>query len=105
MSKKAFDKIREGLTEAIAVVSGEAKPARLRVPDDLDVRAVRCKAAMSQEDFASAFGFTINQIRDWEQGRTRPIGGLRAYLTMIDAEPGKVRELLEGARARRRRAA
>jgi putative transcriptional regulator len=105
MSKKAFDKIKEGLTEAIAVASGEAKPARFHVPDDLDVRAVRRKAAMSQQDFASAFGFTINQIRDWEQGRTRPIGGLRAYLTMIDAEPRKVRELLEGARARGRRAA
>jgi DNA-binding transcriptional regulator YiaG len=24
----------------------------------------------SQDDFAQEFGFTINQIRDWEQGRT-----------------------------------
>jgi len=105
MSKKAFDKIKEGLTEAIAVARGEAKPARFHVPEDIDVRVVRRKAAMSQEDFASAFGFTINQIRDWEQGRTRPTGGLRAYLTMIDAEPDKVRELLADARARGRRAA
>jgi putative transcriptional regulator len=75
MSKKAFDKIKEGLTEAIAVARGEAEPARFHVPEDIDVRAVRRRAAMSQEDFASAFGFTINQIRDWEQGRTRPIGG------------------------------
>jgi putative transcriptional regulator len=105
MSKKAFDKIKEGLTEAIAVASGDAQPARFHVAEDIDVRAVRRKAAMSQEDFASVFGFTINQIRDWEQGRTRPTGGLRAYLTMIDAEPGKVRELLAYARARGRRAA
>lgn len=60
---------------------------------------------MSQEEYASAFGFTINQIRDWEQGRTRPGGGLGAYLTMIDAEPEKVRDLLVAARARARRAA
>jgi len=105
MSKKAFDKIKQGLTEAIAVARGEAVPARLYVPEDIDVPGVRRKAAMSQEEFASAFGFTINQIRDWEQGRTRPIGGLRAYLMMIDADSGKVRELLADARARARRAA
>jgi hypothetical protein len=32
MSKKAFDQIMEGLTEALAVARGEAKPAKLHVP-------------------------------------------------------------------------
>lgn len=32
MSKKAFDKIAEGLREAIAVVRGEKKPAKMRYP-------------------------------------------------------------------------
>ena len=72
MSKKAFDKIKEGLEEAIAVARGEAKPARFHVPGHIDVRAIRREAGMSQDDFAAAFGFTISQIRDWEQGRTRP---------------------------------
>jgi putative transcriptional regulator len=98
MSKRAFDKIKEGLEEAIAVARGEAKPARFHVPEDIDVRAIRRQAGMSQEDFAAAFGFTISQIRDWEQGRTRPVGGLRAYLTMIGADPDKVRDLLAKAR-------
>ena len=35
---------------------------------------------------ARTFGFTKEQIRAWEQGRTSPVGGVRAYLMMIDAD-------------------
>ncbi len=34
MTKKAFNKIADGLTEAIAIARGEAKPAHLSVPSD-----------------------------------------------------------------------
>ena len=38
MSTKAFDKIAEGLNEALAIARGEAKPAKLHVPPEIDVR-------------------------------------------------------------------
>ena len=86
MSKKAFDKIAEGLAEAIAVARGEAEPARLFIPPDINVRAIRQKVGMSQDDFASAFGFSLTQIRDWEQGRSRPNSASRAFLIVIARE-------------------
>jgi putative transcriptional regulator len=95
MSKQAFDKIMEGLNEALAVARGEAKPAKLHVPPEIDVRAIRAKLNLSQEDFASVFGFTINQIKDWEQGRARPIGDVRAYLMIIDRDPKAVLRILQ----------
>jgi putative transcriptional regulator len=67
MTKKARDKIAEGLHEAIAVARGQAEPARLHVPTELDVKAIRAKTGLSQESFAYAFGFTVEQIRSWEQ--------------------------------------
>jgi putative transcriptional regulator len=94
MSKRAFDKIAEGLNEALAFARGELKGAKLHVPPEIDVRSIRSKLHLSQEDFASAFGFTINQIRDWEQGRCRPLGGVRAYLMIIDRDPRTVIEIL-----------
>lgn len=97
MSKKAFEKIMEGLNEALAVAKGEAKPAKLHVPPEIDVRAIRTKLSLSQDDFARAFGFTINQIKDWEQGRARPIGGVRAYLMIIDRAPKEVLKILRAA--------
>jgi putative transcriptional regulator len=105
MSKKAFDKIAEGLQEAIAIARGEAKPARLFVPAELDVRAIRQKTGLSQDAFASAFGFTLVQIRDWEQGRARPIQAFRAYLLLIDSDPVAILEALRAAVSSRRRAA
>lgn len=105
MSKKAFDKIAEGLTEALSIARGETKPAKLHVPPEIDVRAIRERTALPQDDFAAVFGFTINQIRDWEQGRARPLGGVRAYLFLIDRDPKGVIEMIKKARAAGKKAA
>lgn len=97
MAKKAFDKIAGGLNEAIAIARGETKPARLHIPSELDVRAIRVKTGLSQADFAHQFGFTIDQIKAWEQGRSRPLGGLRAFLMMIRIDHEAVTRLLAQA--------
>lgn len=94
MSKKAFDKIADGLREALAVARGQAKPARLYVPPEIEVGKIREKQKLSQEDFARIFGFTIDQIRAWEQGRSRPLGGVRVYLMLIENNPKAVMKML-----------
>jgi len=94
MSKKAFDKIAAGLTEALEVARGDMKPSKLYVPREIDVRAIRQKLKLSQDGFAAEFGFTINQIRDWEQGRTNPHGSSRAYLMVIQYNPKAVLDVL-----------
>lgn len=98
-SRKAFDKIAEGLNEALAIAKGEARPAKLYVPPEINVKEIRQKLELSQDDFAAHFGFSINQIRDWEQGRSRPLGGVRAYLMLIEANPEAVKMLLREAAA------
>jgi putative transcriptional regulator len=105
MSRKAFDKIAEGLSEALAIAKGDARPAKLYVPPEINVKAIRQRLELSQDDFAAHFGFSINQIRDWEQGRSRPLGGVRAYLMLIDRNPDAVRELLRAAAQQRAAAA
>lgn len=87
MTKKAFDKIAAGLKEAAAIARGEKEPARLYVPAGIDVRALRSELDQSQTEFAAIFGFSVSQIRQWEQGRCQPTGALRAYLTLIARDP------------------
>lgn len=99
MSKKAFDQIAEGLTEALQVARGEAKPFRLHVPAEIDVKGVRTKLGLTQRDFAWAFGFGIDQLKQWEQGRSRPLDALRAYLLLIQAHPERMMEALRELRA------
>ena len=47
------------------------------------MKAIRQKLGPSQSDFAAYFGFTATQIKDWEQGRSRPLGGNSAYPMII----------------------
>ena len=101
MTRKAFSRIAEGLDEVLHIARGTAKPARLHIPQKIDVRRIRTGLAMSQEDFAATFGFTLNQVRDWEQGRSRPLGGVRAYLVAIDADAKGILKILRGSPRRR----
>ena len=100
MSKSAFDSIAAGLNEALAVARGEARPARLHVPGEMDVKASRAATHMKQEDFAAVFGFSLTQIRDWEQGRSRPLRSDRAYLMLIAFNHERVLGMLGEVRKR-----
>lgn len=95
---KAGSRLLNSARQAAAIARGEAEPARLYVPAEIDVKAIRTRVGVSQDDFASEFGFTVNQIKDWEQNRTRPLGGVRAYLLLIEQQPEVVRQLLAEVR-------
>lgn len=94
MSKKVFDQIAEGLNEALAVARGEAEPYKLHVPAEIDVKGIRMRTGLTQKDFASTFGFGFDQLKQWEQGRSRPVQAMRAYLLLINSEPQKMVQAL-----------
>jgi putative transcriptional regulator len=95
MSKVA-DSIKRGLKEAIAYADGKAnkKAFRVHVPEKIDVKAIRAGLDMTQENFASRFGFSVNTLRHWEQGSRQPEGPTRAYLLVIEREPKAVQKAL-----------
>ena len=95
MSRAA--RLIESAKEALAIAKGEADPAtyRINVPSSIDVRGMRRRLGMTQQTFADAFGFTIAQLRDWEQGRATPTHAARAYLLVIEREPEAVRRALQ----------
>jgi putative transcriptional regulator len=64
------------------------------VPAEVDVKAIRQKLGMSQAAFARSFGFALDAVQNWEQGRRRPEGAARAFLKVIDREPDAVRRAL-----------
>lgn len=93
------ESIRRGLEEAIAYAEGRADESRygLHIPEAIDVRAIRLRLVMTQEEFAGRFGFSINTLRHWEQGRRVPEGPARAYLLVIDRNPEAVQQALRPA--------
>jgi putative transcriptional regulator len=99
MTGEVADSIRRGLEEALAYAEGTADISRygVHIPEDIDVKAIRAKLDMTQEEFAGRFGFSINTLRHWEQGRRVPEGPTRAYLLVIDRNPKAVQKALRAA--------
>lgn len=93
------DSIRRGLEEALAYAEGTADQGRygIHIPARIDVRAIRVKLGMTQEQFAGRFGFSVNTLRHWEQGKRQPEGPTRAYLLVIDRAPEAVQNALHAA--------
>jgi len=99
MSRAVEDSIPQGLEETLAYAKGEADRStyRVHVPQRIDVRAIRAKLGMTQQEFAAEFGFSVNTLRHWEQGKRQPEGPTRAYLLVIDRAPKSVRKALRAA--------
>lgn len=98
MSKVA-DSILRGLEAALGYAEGNAKAAdfRVHIPATVDVKAIRAKLGLTQEEFAGRFGFNVNTLRHWEQGMRQPEGPARAYLLVIDRAPKAVQDALHAA--------
>ncbi len=96
---KLGQRLVKAAAEALAIARGEADPSsyRIHVPVDIDVKALRRRLRLSQEQFARRYGFTPARIRDWEQGRSKPDGAVRAYLIVIEREPDAVARALAAA--------
>lgn len=91
---KAGGSILRGAREARAYVRGEREGFRTHVPEQVDVRAIRRKLGLSQARFATQFGFSVDAVRNWEQGRRQPDVAARAFLMVIDRAPDTVRRAL-----------
>ncbi len=96
---RVFDDLKQGFEEAIAHAKGEKTQVRVHhfpTPETVDVKAARKKLHMTQKDFASAFGISLDTIRNWETGRRDPEGPARVLITLIERNPQAVLDVLHG---------
>jgi putative transcriptional regulator len=99
MNKTAFERIKSGLEEALAIAKGEADTSTyvVHLPEEINVRQICMDIKLSQAEFAARYGFGLASVRDWEQGRSRPVGPVRAYLLVIKREREAVDRALRAA--------
>jgi putative transcriptional regulator len=72
----------------------ESKKSELRVPDIVDIAAIRERQNLSQNQFAKKYGIAPGTLRHWEQGRGEVPMFARILLTIIDKEPEAVMRAL-----------
>ena len=95
---KAGKSILTGAREALSYARGEREGFVAHVPEEVNVKSIRKRIGLSQAKFANQFGFTVDAVRNWEQGRRQPEVSARALLMVIDREPDAVRRALAGRR-------
>ncbi|MBI2908658.1 MAG: helix-turn-helix domain-containing protein [Chloroflexi bacterium] len=91
---QAFDEIQAGLLEAIAHASGEENQLVIHKAKPVDVRAIRKRAGLSQQQFCALFGLSLGTLRHWEQGDRAPEGPALVLLNVMDKNPRAVLDAL-----------
>lgn len=96
---RAFDAMsdeerhRAALSDPDCPPATDAQLARARrIPN---VRDVRKKLNLTQEEFAARFHLPLDTIRDWERGAHRPDKAAQVLLTIIAKDPDAVTRALE----------
>jgi putative transcriptional regulator len=89
-------KLLQSAKEARAIARDETDPSTYKVfvPAKIDVKAIRSRRGLTQEEFCLRYGLSVASLRDWEQRRFSPDPTARAYLTIIDRAPEAVEAAL-----------
>ncbi len=83
--------------EALAaeLVAAGVKVTRV-VQDEIDVKAIRQRLDLTQEQFAIHYGLELDAVRNWEHGRRKPDTAAQSYLRAISNDPAGVEAALWG---------
>lgn len=95
---KAFESIRRGLRQAIRQQKGRRVAGlKLHIPPQVDVKAVRERTGLTQEEFAATFAIGLGALRHWERGDRKPRGAALVLLNVIAKDPQAVLRAVEKA--------
>jgi putative transcriptional regulator len=91
---KAVDAMTDADIARQIAANPEAAPD---MAPEIDVRAIRRAAGMTQAEFAAAYQFSLRTVQEWERGAKRPSGPARTLLRAIKADPEGLRRALAAA--------
>jgi putative transcriptional regulator len=87
---KTFESIKRGLGEAIQFAKGKPSKAVVHDLDAVDIKFIRSRVGMTQEQFAMTFGISVSTLRHWERGDRSPAGPALVLLNVMGKEPKAV---------------
>jgi putative transcriptional regulator len=64
-----------------------------------DVKKIRKNLGFTQDSFAASFGFSLHQVRQWEQGQRNPSKPAQTLLWIISMSPEVVETTIAHTRA------
>ncbi len=101
MDNQMFQELLESVREAGAIMRGEMQPSRRFVVEKPDVKEIRAKLGISQNEFASLLGISVRTLENWEQKRRIPKGPARILLLIAESHPDVVWDVVKNKREKR----
>ncbi len=94
MKNEHFDKLVASIKEAGEIKAGRKAPSRVYEIKPPEIKSVREKLNVSQNDFALMIGVSVRTLQNWEQGRRKPEGPAKALLRIASRDPNAVLDAL-----------
>ncbi len=94
MKNEDFEKLVASVKEAGEIKSGRRKPGRIYEINPPEIKSVREKLNVSQNEFALMIGVSVRTLQNWEQGRRQPEGPAKALLRVASKNPSAVLQAL-----------
>lgn len=90
MKENDFNKLMASIKEAGQIKTGKVAPSRITEIQPPEIREIRKKLHLSQQEFALMIGVSPRTLQNWEQGRRTPEGPASALLKVAAANPQAV---------------
>lgn len=87
MDKDLFDDLTASLKEAANIAKGRAFPSRSFKVLGPDVKGVRERTGLSQNEFALLLRVSVRTLQNWEQNRRQPTGPAAALIRILEKSP------------------
>jgi len=94
MKIEQFEKLVASVKEAGEIKAGRKAASRVYDINPPEIKTVREKLNVSQNEFALMIGVSVRTLQNWEQNRRKPEGPAKALLRIASKNPSAVLDAL-----------
>jgi len=87
MSNEFYDDLSTSLNQALAIANGNTQPSRQFSHDIPNIKLIRSKTGLSQQQFANKLNISPRTLQNWEQGIRNPTGATITLMRLLDKQP------------------
>ena len=87
MKDELFNELLESVNEGARIIKGKAKPSGTYNFGNNKIVNIRNKYGLSQQKFAALLGISTGTLKNWEQGRRKPMGSAKVLMAIADKHP------------------
>ena len=87
MDKESFDELLKSLKHMDDIAKGKKRATRKFDFPDPEVKPIRQRLLVSQQNYAMIQGVSKRTLENWQQGRRHPTGAARSLLKIVEADP------------------